>query len=112
MNITKFHEFQEIAANISNHDLEQYANLIGLNQFCKKNWSIPPWPPTHQMQSENSSPEDDNSDNAVLKDANDMIEGADPNLLMAFNQPEYQTQFTAEQLLSISQLHVSFNKLN
>jgi hypothetical protein len=59
------------------------------------------------MQSENSSPEDDSSEHAVLKDSNEMLEGADPNLLMAFNQPEYQTQFTAEQLLSISQLHVS-----
>jgi hypothetical protein len=82
--------------------------LIGLNQFCKKNWSIPSWPPTHhQLQSENSSTEDENAEHAVLKDANEMLEGADPNLLMAFNQPEYPRELTGEPLYSITHLQVS-----
>lgn len=102
--------FQEIAAlgNISNHDFEQYANLIGLNQICKKNWASSPWPPTHHLPSDSSTPEIDSAEHIVLKDGSEMIDPNDPNFLMALDQPGYQTQFTTEQLQFISQLHVSY----
>lgn len=99
---------QEIAANINNQDLEQYANFFGLNQICKSKWASPHWPPTqHLMTSESSSPTNENDD-AMLQDGSEMMDGkdSDQNLLMTLDQSGYPPQFTVEQLQFISQLQV------
>lgn len=100
---------QDIAANINNQDLEQYASLFGLNQMCKSKWASPHWPPSqHQMTSESSSPTNENDENMMLQEGGELIEGKedDPNLLMALDQSGYPPQFTVEQLQFISQLQV------
>lgn len=105
---------QEIAANINNQDLEQYANFFGLNQICKTKWASPHWPPSqHPMTSESSSPTNENDENVMLQDGSELIDGKDDdsNLLMTIDQSGYPPQFTVEQLQFITQLQVSFLKL-
>jgi hypothetical protein len=103
-------ELQEIAANINNQDLEQYANIFGLNQICKTKWASPHWPPTqHQGTSGSSSPTNENDE--IIHDGSELIDGKDDeqNLLMTIDQSCYQAgghHFTAEQLQFISQLQV------
>lgn len=94
--------------------MEQYANLLGLNQLCKTKWASPQWPPTHhQLTSGNSSPTNENDENVI----SELIDGKedDQNLLtMTIDQTGYPPQFTVEQLQFISQLqvrsHVDFLK--
>lgn len=102
--------YQDIAANINNQDLEQYASLFGLNQMCKSKWASPHWPPNqNQMTSESSSPTNEHDESLMLQDGSELIDRRedDPNLLMALDQSGYPPQFTVEQLQFISQLQVS-----
>lgn len=101
--------FQEIAANINNQDLEQYANFFGLNQICKTKWASPHWPPNqHQLTSESSSPTNENDESLMMPDGSEMLDVKedDPNLLLAIEQSGYPPQFTVDQLQFISQLQV------
>jgi hypothetical protein len=102
---------QEIAANINNQDLEQYANFFTLNQICKNKWAPPQWPPQqHQPTSECSSPANENDESTLmLQDGSELIEPKedDPNLLMTIDPSGYHPQFTVEQLQFITQLQVS-----
>lgn len=94
--------FKEIAANINNQDLEQYANFFGLNSVCKSKWSNTHWS-SHQID----SPPINEQNIIINNECDNNNEKSDEQNLLMIDQPEYPPQFAVEQLQLFSQLQVN-----
>lgn len=102
--------FQEIAANISSHDFEHYANLMNvntLNNICKSKWSAPPWPASQfqqssgQLTSEQGSPTNEEAQINLTDDDLSM-----DTKQMQFQSQQHQNLIIDPQTMSLDQLRL------
>lgn len=116
---TFFSFHQEMAANLSCQDIDAYANLIGMNSFCKTRWA------SNQSQltpSGTSSPIEDDGSTINLTEGTaeqcafqqgiavgqavaDQVMGFDPNQQISLDQLHLLSQLQVRNLLSRSFAH-------
>ncbi|XP_063705994.1 ankyrin repeat and KH domain-containing protein mask-like isoform X2 [Culicoides brevitarsis] len=96
---------QEIAANCS--DIDTYANLFGMNTYCKARWAEQ-WPPTQQQKQQQQAIIDEQCAAVECPEHNDDDErhqhAAETNQLIALDHQQLQQELSLQHLQLFNQL--------